>query len=204
MHSDQPAERQFLLKAAQKGNKAAFEKLITPHLPKLYNLAYHLVQHRDDAADAVQETVIKAFRSINGFREEADLATWLGRILRNTVLDEVKRAVRRHEEATDVLPERGEHITEPGMERRELRDLMLGFIHGLSDKLREPGILYDLEGYSYEEIAEILDINVGTVKSRLSRGRMSLRERIMAQPGKLAGYLPAQLVESLPRDTQGG
>jgi RNA polymerase sigma-70 factor (ECF subfamily) len=111
-------------------------------------------------------------------------------------LDDVKRAVRRHEEATEVLPESGEHITEPGLEKRELRDLMLGFINQLSDKLREPVILYDLEGYSYEEISEILDINIGTVKSRLSRGRMSLRERIMAQPGKLNEYLPAELVRS--------
>lgn len=194
---DEQAERQFLLRAAQKGNKAAFEKLITPFLPKLYNLAYHLVQHRDDAADAVQDTVIKAYRSIHGFREEADLGTWLSRILRNTILDEVKRAVRRHEEATEVLPERAEHITEPGAERRELRDLMLAFINELSDKLREPVVLYDLEGFSYEEIAEILDINIGTVKSRLSRGRMALREKILAQPDKLSGYLPPQLAESL-------
>lgn len=200
MSPDEQAERQFLLRAAQKGNKAAFEKLIAPHLPKLYNLAYHLVQHRDDAADAVQDTVIKAYRSINGFREEAELGTWLSRILRNTILDEVKRAVRRHEEATEVLPERAEHITEPKMEQRELRDLMLGFIHELSDKLREPVILYDLEGFSYEEIAEILDINLGTVKSRLSRGRLALRDKILAQPGKLAGYLPPQLAESLTRE----
>lgn len=200
MASELPAERQFLLRAAQKGNKAAFEKLITPHLSRLYNLAYHLVQHRDDAADAVQETVIKAFRSLGGFREEADLGTWLSRILRNTILDEVKRAVRRHEEATDVLPERGEHVTEPRAERQELRDLMLGYIHALSDKLREPIILYDLEGYSYEEMAEILDINVGTVKSRLSRGRLALREKIMANPGLLSGYLPPVLAERVARD----
>lgn len=200
MASDDSAERQFLLRAAQKGNKAAFEKLITPHLSKLYNLAYHLVQHRDDAADAVQDTAIKAFRSLGGFREEADLGTWLSRILRNTILDEVKRAVRRHEEATDVLPERAVHITEPKMERQELRDLMLGFIHELSDKLREPVILYDLEGFSYEEIAEILEINVGTVKSRLSRGRMALRDKILAKPDRLTGYLPPLLAESLVRD----
>ena len=197
MVSEEEAEqRKFLLRAAQKGNKQAFEKLLAPYLPKLYNLASHLVQNRDDASDAVQETAIKAFRSLGGFREEADLGTWLSRILRNTILDDVKRAVRRHEEATEVLPERAEHITEPKAEQKELRDLMLGFINQLSDKLREPVILYDLDGYSYEEISEILDINIGTVKSRLSRGRMALREQIMASPGKLAGYLPAQLVNS--------
>ena len=194
MATEDEAERKLLLRAAQKGNKAAFEKLLAPYLPKLFNLAYHLLQHRDDAADVVQDTAIKAYRSLHGFREEADLGTWLSRILRNTILDDVKRAVRRHEEATEVLPEAAVHVTEPKAEQKELRDLMLGFIGQLSDKLREPVILYDLDGYSYEEISEILDINIGTVKSRLSRGRMALRERIMAQPGKLAEYLPAQLL----------
>jgi RNA polymerase sigma-70 factor (ECF subfamily) len=193
LDSDEQAERRALLRAAQKGDKAAFEKLISPHLSKLYNLAYHLVQHRDDAADAVQETVIKAYRSLSGFREEADLSTWLSRILRNTILDEVKRAVRRHEEATETLPERAEHITEPKMERQELKEVMLGLLNELSEKLREPVILYDLEGYSYDEIASILDINIGTVKSRLNRGRLALRDKIMAQPDRLAGYLPPQL-----------
>lgn len=200
MATDEQRERHVLLRAAQAGDKAAFEKLLAPHLPKLYNLAYHLVQHRDDAQDAVQDTAIKAFRSLKGFREEADFGTWLARILKNTILDEVKRAVRRHEEATEQLPERAEHVTEPGMERQELRDLMMGFLGQLSDKLREPVILYDLDGYSYEEIAGILEINVGTVKSRLNRGRTALRDKILAHPGRLAGYLPPQLAAQLPRD----
>lgn len=192
-------EQRFLLRAAQKGNKAAFEKLIAPYLPKLYGLAYHLVPHHEDAADAVQDTAIKAFRSISGFREEANLGTWLSRILRNTILDEVKRAVRRHEEATEELPESSAHTTEPGAERRELREIILSLLGELSDKLREPVILYDLDGYSYEEIASILDINVGTVKSRLNRGRTALRERILANPDRLGDHLPPQLVERLSR-----
>lgn len=200
MATDEQAERRALLRAAQQGDKAAFEKLISPHLSKLYNLAYHLIQHRDDAADAVQDTVIKAYRSLSGFREEADLSTWLSRILRNTILDEVKRAVRRHEEATETLPERSEHVTEPGMERQELKGVMLELLSELSEKLREPVILYDLDGYSYEEIARILDINLGTVKSRLNRGRLALRDKIMAQPGRLAGYLPPQLSQTVLGD----
>ena len=200
MTTDDQAERRALLRAAQAGDKAAFEKLVSPHLSKLYNLAYHLIQHRDDAADAVQDTVIKAYRSLSGFREEADLSTWLARILKNTILDEVKRAVRRHEEATETLPERPEHITEPGMERAELRTVMLEMLSELSEKLREPVILYDLDGYSYEEIASILDINLGTVKSRLNRGRLALKEKILAQPDRLAGYLPPQLSQSVLGD----
>ena len=192
-------EQRFLLRSAQKGNKAAFEKLLAPYLPKLYSLAYHLVPNHEDAADAVQDTAIKAFRSISGFREEANLGTWLSRILRNTVLDEVKRAVRRHEEATEELPEVVEHITEPGAERKELREIILALLGELSDKLREPVILYDLDGYSYEEIATIMDINVGTVKSRLNRGRTALRDKILAHPERLADYIPPALLERLSR-----
>jgi RNA polymerase sigma-70 factor (ECF subfamily) len=195
-------DRRFLLRLAQKGDKAAFEKLFAPYLPKLYNLAYHLLAHREDAADAVQDTAIKAFRSLKGFREEADLGTWLARILKNTVLDEVKRAVRRHEEATDVLPERVEHLIEPALERLELKGVMMELLGELSDKLREPIILYDLEGFSYEEMSLILDINLGTVKSRLNRGRLALRDRILAHPERLAGYLPPQLAKSLSAENR--
>lgn len=198
MATHAPEERRHLLRAAQKGDKAAFEKLIAPYLPKLYNLAYHLCQHRDDAADAVQETAIKAFRNLGGFREEADLNTWLSRILKNTILDEVKRAVRRHEEATDTIPERSVHVTEPKLERQELKETLLSLLNEVSPKLREPVILYDLDGYSYEEIAQILEINVGTVKSRLNRGRGSLRDKILAHPGRLAEYLPPHLLQLDP------
>lgn len=186
-------EARKLLRAAQAGDKDAYERLIGPHLPRLYHLAYHLIQHADDAADAVQETAIKAYRNLAGFREEADLGTWLARILRNNVLDEVKRAVRRHEEATEVLPEKGEHITEPKLERQELHELLMGYVNQLSPKLREPLILYDLEGYSYDEIASIMDLNLGTVKSRLNRARLALRERILDRPGPMAHYLPDHL-----------
>ncbi|MEB3221487.1 MAG: sigma-70 family RNA polymerase sigma factor [Candidatus Sericytochromatia bacterium] len=198
--SDDPEQRRRWLRAAQRGDRDAFERLLAPLLPRLYSLAYHLTQHRDDAADVVQDSAVKAWRAIGGFREEADFSTWLARIVRNTVLDDVKRASRRHEEATETLPEAAVHVTEPRAERAELTALLGGYLADLSDKLREPLILYDLEGYSYEEIAEVLDLNLGTVKSRLNRARLALRERILASPDRLSGYMPDVLAVAARRE----
>lgn len=193
-------QREAWLRAARAGDRQAFERLLTPYLPRLYRLAYHLTRDPVDAEDILQDSVIKAFRSFSGFRQEADIYTWLARIVRNTVLDDFKRAVRRHEEAHEVVPERPEHVTEPRAERDELSALVRALVDQLSDKLREPLVLYDLEGYSYEEVAAILELNLGTVKSRLNRARLALRERIMASPHTLEGYLPTAFVAAAERE----
>lgn len=182
-----------LLRRAQAGDKAAFEQLIAPHLNRFYGLAYQMMGNQEDAADVVQDAMIKAYRSVATFRSQAGFATWVGRIVRNCALDELKRAVRKHEEATEILPEAlGPSLDHP-TERNELQGIMAAAIDTLSDKLREPLVLYDIEGYSYDEIASLLDLNLGTVKSRLNRARETLRQRLMEQKSKLAGYLPGEL-----------
>jgi RNA polymerase sigma-70 factor (ECF subfamily) len=198
--SDDAEQRRRWLRAAQRGDRQAFERLLTPLLPRLFSVAYHLTQHRDDAADVVQDSAVKAWRAIGGFREEADFSTWVLRIVRNTVLDDVKRASRRHEEPTETLPEAPVHVTEPRAERSELAAVMGRYVMELSEKLREPLVLYDLEGYSYEEIAEVLDLNLGTVKSRLNRARLALRERILAAPERLEGYMPEALAAAIGQE----
>lgn len=178
-----------LLARARAGDKAAFERLIAPHLDRCYAIAYQVTGHSEDAADVVQDAMIKAYRSFASFRAESGLPAWLGRIVRNTALDELKRAVRKHEEAVEILPE----TVGPGLERkaeeRELQQIMGEAIGTLSDKLREPLVLYDIEGFSYDEIASLLELNLGTVKSRLNRAREALRVRLVASKDKLAGYL---------------
>lgn len=179
-----------LLRKAQAGDKASFEKLIAPSLPRLYNLAYQLTQHHDDAGDAVQETAIKAYRSLANFRGDSEVFTWLSRILRNTILDEFKRASRKHEEAVEAVPESLDHSLETRFEDGERRELLKEALDEMSPKLREPLVMYDIEGFSYEEIATILEINVGTVKSRLSRARETLRGKLRGKQDRMEGYLP--------------
>jgi RNA polymerase sigma-70 factor (ECF subfamily) len=184
-----PTDEQGLLRRARTGDKAAFERLIAPHLDRFYAIAYQLMGNRDDASDVVQEAMIKAYRSLATYRSEAGFATWTARIVRNCALDELKRAVRKHEEATEILPEAmGPSLDQP-TEARELQAIMTEAIETLSDKLRDPLVLYDIEGYSYDEIASLLEINLGTVKSRLNRARETLRQRLSSQMARLAGYL---------------
>lgn len=185
-------DRQALLERAKAGDKGAFEQLIAPLLNRYYGLAYQMMGNQEDASDVVQEAMIKAYRSLASFRSEADIATWLGRIVRNCALDELKRSVRKHEEATEILPEAmGPSLDHP-TEQRELQQIMGEAIGTLSEKLREPLVLYDIEGYSYDEIASLLEINLGTVKSRLNRARETLRQKLLAQKARLAEYLPGE------------
>ncbi|MBI6546084.1 MAG: sigma-70 family RNA polymerase sigma factor [Cyanobacteria bacterium NC_groundwater_1444_Ag_S-0.65um_54_12] len=183
-----PEQRELICRA-RNGDKAAFETLIGPQLDRFYGLAYQLIRNEDDAADVVQEALIKAYRSLGSFRGDADFFTWMARILRNTVLDELKRAVRRHEEPVETLPESLDRSLEGKAEQKELREIVHGCISQLSSKLREPLVMFDIEGYSYEEISQILGINIGTVKSRLNRARESLRQKLNKQRNRLAGWV---------------
>lgn len=182
-------EQRELVRRAREGDKAAYEQLVGPHLDRFYGLAYQLMRNQDDAADVVQEALIKAYRSLGSFRGEADFVTWVTRILRNTVLDELKRAVRRHEEPVEILPESLDRTLETKFENKELSEIVHGCIGQLSDKLKEPLLMYDIEGYAYEEISQILGLNIGTVKSRLNRARESLRQKLMGQRNRLTGWV---------------
>jgi len=182
-------EQRELIRRAQGGDKSAYEALVGPHLDRFYGLAYQLMRNQDDASDVVQEALIKAYRSLGTFRGEADFLTWVTRILRNTVLDELKRAVRRHEEPVEVLPESLDRSLENKAEQKELSEIVHGAIDQLSDKLREPLVMYDIEGYAYEEISQILGLNIGTVKSRLNRARESLRQKLVSQRHRLTGWI---------------
>jgi len=182
-------EQRELIRRAQAGDKSAYEALVGPYLDRFYGLAYQLMRNQDDASDVVQEALIKAYRSIGSFRGEADFLTWVTRILRNTVLDELKRAVRRHEEAVETLPESLDRSLENKAEQKELKEIVHTAIDQLSPKLKEPLVMYDIEGYAYEEISQILGLNIGTVKSRLNRARESLRQKLVSQRNRLTGWI---------------
>ncbi|MBU6429306.1 MAG: sigma-70 family RNA polymerase sigma factor [Cyanobacteria bacterium REEB65] len=182
-------EQRELVRRACEGDKAAFEALVGPYLDRFFGLAYQLVRNHDDAADVVQEALIKAYRSIWSFRGDADFFVWVSRIVRNTVLDELKRAVRRHEEPVETLPESLDRSLENSVEQRELSAIVHECIGQLSLKLREPLLMYDIEGYAYDEIAQILMLNLGTVKSRLNRAREALRQKLSSQGQRLAGWI---------------
>ena len=181
------------LESLRRGEAAAFERLVTERSSDVYALLYRLTADAEEARDLTQETFLRAFQSISRFRGEANVKTWLYRIAINQARNRWRWWRRRRREATVSLdgsdrPDeqaltgrlRNDAAVDPEQEtlaherEQQLREALLG----LRRSYREAVILRDVEGFSYEEIATTLRINIGTVKSRLSRGRLELRKKL--------------------------
>jgi len=180
---DGRAER-ALLDAARGGDPDAYGALIGPCQRPLYAYALRLTGDPHLAEDLCQDALLKGFRAIGGFSGNAALATWLYRILHNTWLDHVRRAGREtgYEEAGEDAAEEPPVLTREAVARFEERTREEGVRERLADALaelppamREVVVLRDVQGHSYEEIAEITANPVGTIKSRLARAREQLR-----------------------------
>jgi RNA polymerase sigma-70 factor (ECF subfamily) len=187
-----PYETQFI-ERLKRGDAAAFEVLITERSGEVYGLLYRLTENSEEARDLTQETFLRAFQSIGQFRGESDLRTWIYRIAINQARNRWRWWRRRRRDVTvsldsesaqgnqpliDLLRAAGENSPEQKTLARERERVLRKALQSLSLAYRETVILRDIEGFSYEEIAETLGINVGTVKSRLARGRQELRTRL--------------------------
>ena len=160
----------------------------------IFALLYRLTEDPEEARDLAQETFLQAFRNIANFRGDADLRTWLYRIAVNQARNRWRWWRRRRRDATVSLDAganghdesplaarlRDPHGCDPEQATlaRERERVLTAALHTLARPYREVVVLRDIEGLSYEEVAAALDINVGTVKSRLSRGRTQLREKL--------------------------
>lgn len=175
-----------LIRLAQQGQVAAFEALVERHQARVYSLALRLTGNRDDAFDMAQEALLKAFLSLPAFRGQSSFSTWLHRITTNVCLDEMRRRGRRPllavEREDEDAPPRAYADPSPGPEaealRREERRAIERAIAALPEEFRVPLVLRDLQGFSYEEIAELTGLPLGTVKSRIHRARLQLRDRL--------------------------
>jgi RNA polymerase sigma-70 factor (ECF subfamily) len=188
----QSSEAQFIERLKQ-GEAAAFNTLVTERSGEIYGLLYRLTENPEEARDLTQETFLRAFQSINHFRGEADLRTWIYRIAINQARNRWRWWRRRRREVTvsldstdgqsnqplsACLKEQGDNPEEETLAHERQRALRTA-LRSLRSVYRETVILRDIEGFSYEEIAETLNISVGTVKSRLARGRQELRRRLL-------------------------
>lgn len=183
-----PVEESTLIKRASGGDAASFNTLMEAHERRMYAVALRMCGNHEDAQDCLQEAMLRIYRAISGFKAQSSFSTWVYRITMNACLDELRKRKSRPNTSLDGLLDAGWSPVDAGESpearatRREMRRALQTFIGELPEDMRAAVVLRDIEGYSYEEIAGILDANVGTVKSRISRGRERLREKIGARP----------------------
>ncbi|MDN5763839.1 MAG: RNA polymerase sigma factor SigM [Microlunatus sp.] len=167
-----------LLTAHLAGDPNAFATLVHRHQNRLWAVALTMMRNPHDAADALQDAYLAAFRRAGGFRGEARVTTWLHRIVVNACLDRLRQQQRRRAEQPlppeSDQPELLGHPVEDPVERRALRTDLAALLARLNDDQRAALVLVDVEGYSVEETAQLLEVPAGTVKSRCARGRARL------------------------------
>lgn len=179
-------ELMTLVRLAAGGDSDAFEKLVMPHEKMMYALAYRMCGNAEDAKDCLQDSMLRIFKALPSFRGDSALSTWFYRIVSNTCLDSHRRKKVRRAESLEALSEAGWNPsdTAPGpqqtAENASLKAALSRGIRSLSPEIRSAVVMRDVQGFSYEEISEVLEINIGTVKSRISRGREKLREFLIS------------------------
>ncbi len=174
-----------LIRRAKKGDVLAFENLISGYEKKVYNTVYRFFSNAEDALDITQEIFIKVFTSLCGFRENSSFSTWLYRIAVNTCIDFLRKKKEdmlpiKEEMAVSGEIKLGSHTESPEefVERDELKRALMKAINALPEEQRMCVILRDIQRFSYTEISDILTCSLGTIKSRLCRGRRALKEKL--------------------------
>jgi RNA polymerase sigma-70 factor, ECF subfamily len=176
-----------LVAELQSGSDEAFDWLVTHYHGPVFSLLYGMLADSADAADCTQEVFLKAFRGIGGFRRGSSLKTWLYRIGVREALNhkrwrwrhsrqQISLEAEREADAGFVEPEAHTESPYETLAAQEMREVVQQALMQVPEAYRATVILRDLEGFSYEEVSEVLDISVGTVKSRVLRGRRALRE----------------------------
>lgn len=173
-----------------RGDEAAWEDLVRIHTRRVYGLCYRFTGSGQEAQDLTQEVFLRVFRTVKTFRsDEGSFGTWLARVTRNLLIDHYRRT--RQERATDSIEEQLPRVEEEGasamarpdeaLAGREASEILQQTLQKLSPDLREAVILRDLQEMEYREIAEVLGIPEGTVKSRINRGRAELARLLRKQ-----------------------
>jgi RNA polymerase sigma-70 factor (ECF subfamily) len=177
IHAEQPSDAD-LLAAHVDGDPDAFGEIVRRHRDRLWAVAVRTTGDPDEASDALQEALISAFRRAGSFRGDAQVTTWMHRIVVNACLDRMRR---RRAKATEPIPDEDDRMAalaasgdDDVAETSERRADVMSALATLNDDQRAALVLVDMEGYSVEEAAGILGCAPGTVKSRCSRGRARL------------------------------
>jgi RNA polymerase sigma-70 factor (ECF subfamily) len=177
----------YLIETAQRGDLDAFNSLVLAYQDYVYNQAYRIMGEEAAAADAVQEAFVSAFHNIRSFRG-GSFRAWLFRIVTNACYDELRQRKRKPTTSLEPLDDSGEEIESPqwladpsespeeALVRTQLADAIQHCLQGLPEEYRTVAVLVDVQGMDYDEAAQVIRKPLGTVKSRLARARLRLRE----------------------------
>jgi RNA polymerase sigma-70 factor (ECF subfamily) len=193
-----PESDENLIDRCISGDLMAFDQLVERYQQKVYNMAFRMSGNHEDALDWSQESFLRAYRALDQFRGQSAFGTWLFRITTNTCLDELRKRKRQPlvvlSTSSSVTTEDGDYQVEfAGPEEdtpeertlsKELQETVHRALQLLSSEHRTVLVLRDLEGHAYEDIADTLGVNIGTVKSRINRARIALREQLEAMEQK--------------------
>lgn len=191
-------DEQLMVARARKGDREAFDRLVEIHLSHVWAVVWRIVRHREDAEDVVQEVFLSAFQALPGYRGESRLSTWLHRIAVTRALNHLDRSEerlrRRSQSLDDSRDEGGAYADGPGawpsggipsplqaLEARDLARRLADCVARLPAAWRAVLALRDVEAHSYEEIAGLVGVALGTVRSRLARARLALRQCVTGE-----------------------
>ncbi len=197
-------EEECLVSLAAGGDADAFEKLMTFHQKNVYNLALRMVGNADDAFDMSQETFLKAWNALPDFRGGSKFSVWLYRLTTNVCIDHLRARQRRPAVSLQTENDEGEETAleipderfspEKLLEKQEMRDAVRRGMASLPEDYRRALALREVSGLSYEEIAGALQLDLGTVKSRIFRARKKLCEFLL-NDGNFSASLPSNTAE---------
>lgn len=193
-----------LVRAAAGGDESAFSELVRIYENKAYHLALRMVSNPEDAYDVAQDAFLAAWRGLPSFRGESGFSTWLYRLVSNAAIDHLRRT--KHQRGNVSLDDEELNLDAPddsptpqeAAEEKDLKEAVAAGLRELSDDHRTVLVMREVQELSYEEIAESLQLDLGTVKSRISRARTHLR-KILLQSGNLSGYLPSNIAKKNER-----
>lgn len=183
-------EQQLVLRA-KAGDDEAFAQLMRDNEKRIYNLTLRMTGNPEDAMDLAQEAFLNAWRGLKFFKGDSAFSTWVYRLASNACIDHLRRQKRRQDisapmpvdEEDDTPPDIPDDRFQPEqeLERQELRNAISAGLEQLSDEHRQVLVMREINGLSYQEIADVLDLEAGTVKSRIARARNSLRKILLEQ-----------------------